>query len=313
MSPGTNRPSGPRRLKVDADAFVVLHELLPGLALPPGFDVGWMLRLDDAERRSRRAAGLVRLAEAGLVLGTVDRWRLHPAAVAALAVQAAPQVSIQVHGWSPCGTLLACTAVSAAAAEAGQDGSSLARARRDGHDGPTVEVSTFEPRDVVAEVQRLVTQGVPLGAQDAADVDRQPFEMETHTGHAFACAVRDGAGQDLLAALASCGSGAPGSASGPGSDGSLRLVRGPRAGLHVLVTSAISSASLEHPTGASGWCEEWLADDTGWWRLVLRTDSAARPRPVDLLRCEPVVLDDLARALRFVLAGLLSTSAVRRG
>lgn len=302
--PGAKHPSGPRRLKVDADAFVVLRELLPELMLPPEFDVGWMLRTDDGDRRSRRAAGLVRMAEAGLVFGSADAWRLDPAVVAALTIQAAPQVGIQVQGWSAGGTLLARTAVSISATRPRRGGSTLARARRGDQDGPTVEVSTFDPRHVVLEVLRLVTEGVPLGDPGSGDRDRLPVEMEVHACHALAGAVREGVGQDLLGVLAP---------SGRGVDALLRLIRGPRAGLHVLVTGVTSGGHPEHPTTGTGWCEEWLADDTGWWRLVLRTDLTACPVPVDLLRCEPVELEDLARGLRFVVAGLLDTSAVRRG
>lgn len=305
---------------MDADAFVVLRELLPCLALPPEFEVGWTLRLDDAERGTRRADALVRLAEAGLVVGRRDAWRLHPLVVAALAVQAAPHVGVQVHTWSTGSTLVACVALSTPSPGSGRGGSTLARARRGDHDGPMVEVSAFDSREAVPEVLRLVTEGASPGGPHAGNGDRRPFEAEMHACYAFACAVRDGATQNVLSALvpglpAVAGvpgvPGVPGAArvpAGPGGDGrdALRqLIGAPRAGLHVMVTS---SAPEAHPARAIRWCEEWLADDGGWWRLTLRRESEPQPGPVDMLRFEPVGIDDLRRGLGFVLAGALGVA-----
>lgn len=306
---------------MDADAFVVLRELLPGLTLPPEFEVGWTLRLDDAERCTRRADALARLAEAGLVVGRRDAWRLHPLVVAALAVQAAPHVGVQVHTWSTGGTLVARVALPAPGS--GRGGSTLARARRGDHDGPTVEVSAFDSREAVPEVLRLVTEGAPPGGQHAGNGDRRLFEAEMHACYAFACAVRAGATQNVLSALvpglpAVAGvPGVPGGAggarvpAGPGGDGRdalMQLIGAPRAGLHVMVTSSAPDAQPAHPARAIRWCEEWLADDGGWWRLTLRGDSGPQPGPVDLLRFEPVGIDDLTRGLGFVLAGALGVA-----
>lgn len=246
------------RVDIPPEAFVTLLALAGDVSLPEEFTPAPSAQSGDCGRG--RAQGLLHLVRLGLVLHEADGGtvRLHPAMVSILRAQVAPDVGVQVRGWSGEVDLLASVAV------AQLRGSALVRLCSPGrHDSP-VQLSAFAGSDVVTEVVRyvrVVGQGVPRGS------GRLPALVEL-----------DGA------------------VPVPGSAG---LLGGARAGFHLLVTASTAPSSA--------WCEEWLADATGWWRLRLLDAGScgARHARPSVLRLEPVDEYDLTRTLAFALAGLL--------
>lgn len=246
------------RVDIEPEPFATLLALVGEVSLPEEFIPAPSAHTGDGGRR--RVEGLLRLARLGLVLpeehaGTV---RPDPTVVSTLRAQAAPEVGVQVRGWSGEVDLVAAVAVTQAR------GSALVRVCSPGRQGGPVQLSALAGSEVVAEVARYVGalgQRVPRGS------GRLPVLVDL-----------DGA------------------VPVPGSAG---LLGGARAGLHLLVTAAAAPASA--------WCEEWLADATGWWRLRLQDAGGcgARHGRASVLRLEPVDEHDLTRTLAFTLAGLL--------
>lgn len=176
----------PRRLVLGADSWQVLVTALGALVLPAPLRAADGPELDEAQR----AAAVLALQEAGVLLGPGVPADLHPSVVASLAVHLRPEVSVDTRVQrGPVRT-------TAHHVAAGPLGSGLVRQTQEREGGRwtgPVELSTFLLGDLTAEVVAVLGEVPGVG-------DRTLVQLDAAASLAAVRLLRDGR-EDAAAAL----------------------------------------------------------------------------------------------------------------